>query len=339
MSINEEYDKYIKTKKWQKKRSKRFKIDNFTCQRCGSKKNLDVHHLTYDNFRNEDVYRDLITLCRSCHSKIEQEKKQANVGKAKSVQQAVKVQQEPSFSKAFPDSWIYSGIYYSKMPTDEFLINRLSHVYGGEGYKVYYKHNRQTDTLSQGIDSISYTVNFEYDIVPLFKRSFIDHIFCKAEIISKGAFAFYPKVVRYYYKDGTIKNLSCNGFELLNDDCAVVEIFNNSGPHPNCPWKTIRGSNILHKNVEKEKKQTKNSGNCYVATATYQDASHPNVVLLRDFRDKFLQKSIPGRLFIRFYYMVGPYAAYLPKHFSIIRNLSKAVIDSIVSKIKRKYYK
>ena len=81
-----------------------------------------------------------------------------------------------------------------------------------------------------------------------------------------------------------------------------------------------------------------NSGSCYVATATYQNSFHPNVVLLRDFRDRFLRKSFFGRLFIDLYYKIGPSLSYLPEHYMFIRRLSKMVIDRIVLMIRSKYY-
>ena len=77
---------------------------------------------------------------------------------------------------------------------------------------------------------------------------------------------------------------------------------------------------------------------CFVATATYQDIMHPNVVLLRDYRDRFLRKSFFGRLFIALYYKVGPYLAYFPENSKCIRKMSKNIIDNIVLKIKSKYY-
>ena len=82
-----------------------------------------------------------------------------------------------------------------------------------------------------------------------------------------------------------------------------------------------------------------NKSSCYVATATYQDAYHPNVELLRDFRDNVLQNSLFGRLFIKFYYTFGPYAAWLPENSLVIRNISKSVIDYIVNKIRKRFYK
>jgi hypothetical protein len=51
-------------------------------------------------------------------------------------------------------------------------------------------------------------------------------------------------------------------------------------------------------------------GWCFVATAVYGDPMHPNVVLLQHFRDKHLEPNAAGRLFIRWYYRVGPHLAH-----------------------------
>lgn len=45
---------------------------------------------------------------------------------------------------------------------------------------------------------------------------------------------------------------------------------------------------------------------CFVATAAYQNCSHPNVTFLREFRNTTLSRYLAGRLFIRFYWMIGP---------------------------------
>ncbi len=56
---------------WEAKRRERLKIDDHTCQVCGTRatggRTLDVHHLTYENFGHEDVESDLVSLCRRCH--------------------------------------------------------------------------------------------------------------------------------------------------------------------------------------------------------------------------------------------------------------------------------
>jgi hypothetical protein len=76
--LNDKYKKYIESKEWQAKRTERLKIDNFTCQKCGSKRKLHVHHINYENFGNENVYEDLITLCSKCHEEVEEMKNEQN---------------------------------------------------------------------------------------------------------------------------------------------------------------------------------------------------------------------------------------------------------------------
>ena len=75
--ITQEYLDYLRSDVWQRKRSERLKIDNYRCQICHRPFSLDVHHLNYpETLGEEDVYRDLITLCRSCHEDIERKKRE-----------------------------------------------------------------------------------------------------------------------------------------------------------------------------------------------------------------------------------------------------------------------
>lgn len=66
-----EYFDYIFSDEWKTKCNQRYKIDGGVCQCCGSRGTqenpLQCHHLHYGNFKNENVYKDLITLCKSCH--------------------------------------------------------------------------------------------------------------------------------------------------------------------------------------------------------------------------------------------------------------------------------
>ena len=73
--MNYEYSLYLRSPEWQKKRTERLKIDNFKCAVCGRPMDLQVHHLNYDNIGRENVYTDLITLCKFCHTDIENEKR------------------------------------------------------------------------------------------------------------------------------------------------------------------------------------------------------------------------------------------------------------------------
>lgn len=61
-----EYKTFIESKEWQETRTRIFKRDKYKCQICGSCKNLQVHHITYENLGQEKD-ADLVTLCEKCH--------------------------------------------------------------------------------------------------------------------------------------------------------------------------------------------------------------------------------------------------------------------------------
>jgi DNA-binding transcriptional regulator YhcF (GntR family) len=77
MRNNEQYKKYLQSKEWEIKADKCKKLANYQCKLCGSKKNLQAHHLTYKNIYNE-LQEDLLCVCSNCHKKLhphmEQEK-------------------------------------------------------------------------------------------------------------------------------------------------------------------------------------------------------------------------------------------------------------------------
>lgn len=66
---NPEYDRYIHSSAWRMKADARLELDGHVCQVCGARA-TDVHHKTYDRFRDEDM-DDLVSLCRKCHQEAE----------------------------------------------------------------------------------------------------------------------------------------------------------------------------------------------------------------------------------------------------------------------------
>lgn len=70
---DKEYKEYLKSDKWRAIAKKRFEIDNYTCQMCGSRGTpnnpLEIHHLSYKHIGNEQnrIYEDLVCLCHICH--------------------------------------------------------------------------------------------------------------------------------------------------------------------------------------------------------------------------------------------------------------------------------
>lgn len=76
------------------------------------------------------------------------------------------------------------------------------------------------------------------------------------------------------------------------------------------------------------------SGGCYIATMAYGDYDHPQVQILRKFRDESLATSIFGRSFIRFYYATSPHLVRLLKNNERINQLIRNLLDKLVNKVK-----
>jgi 5-methylcytosine-specific restriction endonuclease McrA len=54
-------------KDWPKSKAAALERDEWTCQQCGSKENLEVHHWEPYQFSFDNSLDNLVTLCRSCH--------------------------------------------------------------------------------------------------------------------------------------------------------------------------------------------------------------------------------------------------------------------------------
>jgi predicted transcriptional regulator len=64
----QDYLDYLLSDEWKDKANKVKERDGNQCVQCGSDKQLEVHHLTYDNIYEEPL-EDLVTLCHTCHEK------------------------------------------------------------------------------------------------------------------------------------------------------------------------------------------------------------------------------------------------------------------------------
>ena len=69
---------------------------------------------------------------------------------------------------------------------------------------------------------------------------------------------------------------------------------------------------------------------CFVATAIYGDPNHNHVIILRQFRDKWLLTNPVGKYLVELYYQNGPTVAnFIEKHDSI-KPLGRAALLPIV---------
>lgn len=77
LTKKEQYHQQLESPLWARKRSEILKRDEYQCRLCGSKHNLQVHHIKYSNGKCawECPNANLITLCEECHKKVHSDPK------------------------------------------------------------------------------------------------------------------------------------------------------------------------------------------------------------------------------------------------------------------------
>lgn len=80
------------------------------------------------------------------------------------------------------------------------------------------------------------------------------------------------------------------------------------------------------------KKNAEPHSACYIATMTYGDYNHPNVVFLRQYRDERLLTNPFGKLFVKAYYFISPKIVNLFKGNEFVIKLSRACLDFLINK-------
>lgn len=71
------YQDYLASERWQTLRAKALERDGRSCQTCGHKKSLHVHHRRYPKRLGHEPLTYLITLCKDCHEAIHEALKRA----------------------------------------------------------------------------------------------------------------------------------------------------------------------------------------------------------------------------------------------------------------------
>jgi len=72
---------------------------------------------------------------------------------------------------------------------------------------------------------------------------------------------------------------------------------------------------------------------CFIATTVYGDYNSSEVKILRRYRDDILLNSTLGRVFIYFYYLIGPFLAKLINIFKLTKAI-RVLLNHLVNKIK-----
>lgn len=75
------------------------------------------------------------------------------------------------------------------------------------------------------------------------------------------------------------------------------------------------------------------SEGCYIATMAYGSYNHPQVMILRWYRDNILKRELWGRLFIRIYYHISPKLVVVLKGHNVINKVIRFILDKQVQRI------
>jgi hypothetical protein len=75
------------------------------------------------------------------------------------------------------------------------------------------------------------------------------------------------------------------------------------------------------------------SGGCYIATMAYGSYEHPQVLILRKFRDDVLHSSFIGKLFVKVYYSVSPKFVIVLKDQITINRIIRKILDKLIENI------
>jgi uncharacterized repeat protein (TIGR02543 family) len=78
-------------------------------------------------------------------------------------------------------------------------------------------------------------------------------------------------------------------------------------------------------------------GKCFIATAAYGSYMAEDVVVLRNFRDRYLVTNRPGRAFVHWYYRVSPPIANIIARHKSLRSATRALLFPMVFAIKHPY--
>ena len=97
-----------------------------------------------------------------------------------------------------------------------------------------------------------------------------------------------------------------------------------------CYWKEVSPIWTATKNISTQK--TKDA--CYIATMAYGNYDHPQVMVLREFRDEVLSKSQFGKWFIKTYYHCSPKMVEKMKNKKVLNTLIRKGLNQFIKLIK-----
>jgi len=107
---------------------------------------------------------------------------------------------------------------------------------------------------------------------------------------------------------------------------------NNVGPTSGYSWSVAKTPDIPDDPPPSD--SPGDGGGCFIATAAYGSYLDLHVKVLRDFRDKYLQTNVPGKIFVELYYKYSPPIAEYIKDHESLRTITRWTLTPIVYGVK-----
>lgn len=74
---------------------------------------------------------------------------------------------------------------------------------------------------------------------------------------------------------------------------------------------------------------------CFIATAAFDSSVAPEVVILREFRDRYLEKTTVGKFFVHGYYYISPSIARLISRSEVLKKATRFLLAPVIYLVKR----
>lgn len=161
-----------------------------------------------------------------------------------------------------------------------------------------------------------------------------NYLFLRDENYKYSDFYLKMKDYIFQYELISLKNLPYEDKKMkINEFEDLKKYFKNDFELENKYNRLVILRNEKDRVLGLEKESRINSG-CYIATMVYKNYDNPNVLLLRNFRDNYLEMTNFGRLFIKYYYRYSPKFVSIAKNNVVLFFISKIVVGFVVMILK-----
>ncbi len=256
----------------------------------------------------------------------------------------------PDDSKKYRDLVIYLYFYYLERYREFLPLERKPTIFDEKKQTDYSQYSSRTKTAHDNFENL--LINYSSIIEKTNNGGIPESIYtlitnCSKELTTlKSEVGIQDKL----YKDAASKiiRLSANliadwviassnlmhvpiqGMRLGNtlfDVCilAIEEIDKIETDENTKSW-----FNNVKTSLNNLKAQSQPKSGCYIATMTYGNYNHPQVLVLRNFRDKYLLTKKAGQYFVAFYYWLSPKLVAKCKDNVFIKKYSRKLLNFII---------